>query len=555
MALTGVLWPSLYQGDGTRIRKWLYGSVLIRDWDANGTTNMANIQIFSSNGNLNPALVQPVANGGYGFYDIGSITENGVEFTPQFSVDETYVWQSRKSQRTDITKDDEEIMFSAAESTPLVDYLWYNLPIGFTGIPLFPATGSPNYQINKPFYSDVIYRQLIIIGVDGSMGVNGQPEYNIQLRPRVSLAKKSKRQWAAKQADITELTFTVHVDPFSGFDTMQMRGGTVWTSHGGSPTFALPNYISLTPPTANTATIVPSTLSGVSSSTGGTFTAGTYYWKITAVTANGESTAGNEITATLTGSTSSDALTWTQVTGATGYKVYRGTTSGGQNILVTTIGSGSTVTYTDTGTAGTSATAPVVNNASLAAPTGLAVTGSTTGGTLTAATDYWVITAVNANGESTKSNEVSATLTGTTASASLTWTAVTGATAYRVYRGTTAGGEAYLAGYVSGGSSTSFTDTGSSVNATALAGKQVQLQWEQPANAQQTFTYTINQTTGGTTTAATIVSGPTTNVAGIVTATVGSLTASNAYTFSVTVALPDGLTATYPVSNSITALT
>jgi hypothetical protein len=553
MATTGVLWPSLYQGDGTRIRKWLYGSVLIRDWDPAGSTNMANIQVFAANGNLNPLLLVPVAAGGYGFYDVGSITENGVEFTPQFTVDETYIWQSRKSQRTDITKDDEEIMFSAAESTPLIDYLWYNLEIGFTGVPLFPSIGSPNYEIVKPFFSDVIYRQLLIIGVDGSMGANGQPEYKVELRPRVSLAKKAKRQWAAKQIDVTDLTFTTHVDPYSGYDAATLRGGTVWTDEGGSPAFAAPNYVGLAPPAANTAAVVPSTLTQVPSGTGGTFTAGTYYWKMTAVTAAGESTPGNEITTTFSGSTSSNALSWTQVTGATGYKIYRGTSTGGENVLVTTIGSGSTVTYTDTGTAGTSATPPVVNTAAIAVPSGLGVSGSGTGGTLPAGTDYWVITALTAQGETTRSNEVNANLTGTTSSAALTWTADSGATGYRIYRGTSAGGEAYLAGFVNLGATTSFTDIGSSVNASALPTHQVQLQWQQPSNLLQTFSYTITQTTGGSTTASTVVTAPSANATGLVTAVVGSLTTSNVYTFTVTVALANGNTATYPVSNAVTS--
>lgn len=240
MPTTGVLWPSLQQGDGTRIRKWLYGSVFVRDWDPAGSTNMSTITVFQGDGNLNPALLQPVSAGGYGFYDVGSITENGVEFNPKFSTDEVKIWQSRKSQRTDITEDDEEVMFSCAETTPLVDYLWRNLPIGFTGVPLFPSLGTSGYSVAKPFYSDVVYRQLLIIGVDGSIGPNGQPEYVVELRPRVSLAKKNKKQWAAKQVDVTELTYTTHVDPFSGYDANTLRGGIVWLDEGGPVVWPTP---------------------------------------------------------------------------------------------------------------------------------------------------------------------------------------------------------------------------------------------------------------------------------------------------------------------------
>lgn len=254
---TGVLWPSLYQGDGTRIRKWLYGSVLIRDWDAAGSTDMATIVALDpSTGNLNPALLQPLSASGYGFYDVGSITENGVEFNPKFSADDTKIWQSRKSQRTDITEDDEEVMFSCSETTPLVDYLWRNLPIGFTGVPTFPSLGTSGYSVQKPFYSDTVYRQLLIIGVDGSVGANGQPEYSIEMRPRVSLSKKSKKQWAAKQVDVTELTFMTHIDPFTGTDALTLRGGIVWLDEGGP--VVLPSVTTLTATATGTghATIV-----------------------------------------------------------------------------------------------------------------------------------------------------------------------------------------------------------------------------------------------------------------------------------------------------------
>jgi hypothetical protein len=223
-------------------------------------------------------------------------------------------------------------------------------------------------------------------------------------------------------------------------------------------------------------------------------------------------------------------------------------------VLVTTIGSGSTVTFTDTGGAGTSGAPPVVNTAAILAPVGLSPSASGSGGVLPAGTDYWVITALTANGETTRSNEVTATLSGTTSSNVLTWTADSGATGYRIYRGNNgAGSEAYLAGFVNLGATTTFTDIGSSVNASALPTHQAQLQWQQPTNLQQTFTYTITQTTGGSTTATTIVTAPSATAAGLVTAVVGSLTATNVYTFTVTVALANGNVATYPVSNAITS--
>jgi hypothetical protein len=112
----------------------------------------------------------------------------------------------------------------------------------------------------------------------------------------------------------------------------------------------------------------PSGLRVVGSSSGGTFAKGTYSWQVTATNANGETVASNQVSATLTGPTSSAALSWTQVPGATGYHVYR-TSAGSKSARLATITSGSTVTYTDTGSPGTPATPPPVNTAVLLSPT------------------------------------------------------------------------------------------------------------------------------------------------------------------------------------------
>jgi hypothetical protein len=130
------------------------------------------------------------------------------------------------------------------------------------------------------------------------------------------------------------------------------------------------------------------------------------------------------------------SLSWTASTGATSYNIYRGTTANSLTLLQ--------------GTSGTSFT-----NSGL------------TNGT----TYYYQVTAVNAAGESGKSNQASATpqapvtvaaaptnlsATAGNAQVSLTWTGSTGATSYNVYRGTTASSLTLLQG--TGG--TSLTNSG-----------------------------------------------------------------------------------------------
>lgn len=99
---------------------------------------------------------------------------------------------------------------------------------------------------------------------------------------------------------------------------------------------------------------------------GGTLSSGqAYFYKVTGtgpygtlITNTTESGPSSETTKTATGATLSITITWTALQGATGYKVYRGTITGSENLLVGTITSGSTVTFTDTGFAGSAASPP-----------------------------------------------------------------------------------------------------------------------------------------------------------------------------------------------------
>jgi hypothetical protein len=75
-------------------------------------------------------------------------------------------------------------------------------------------------------------------------------------------------------------------------------------------------FAELSSPTAPTLT---------TTTTGGALTAGTYYYKLAAMNANGTTmpVASNPASITTTGSTSTNTLTWTTDTGATGYLIYR----------------------------------------------------------------------------------------------------------------------------------------------------------------------------------------------------------------------------------------
>jgi fibronectin type 3 domain-containing protein len=135
------------------------------------------------------------------------------------------------------------------------------------------------------------------------------------------------------------------------------------------------------------------------------------------------------------GSIGQISLSWTGVSGATSYNVYRGSAAGSETLLATGVTSAS---YVDSG--------------------------------LSSGTTYFYkVTAIVSGVESGASNEASATTapaapTSPSAMAgneqvTLTWTAPTGAQSYRIYRSTSSGGEGTTP-VATGITTTSFTDAG-----------------------------------------------------------------------------------------------
>src|SRR5262249_24282499 len=102
----------------------------------------------------------------------------------------------------------------------------------------------------------------------------------------------------------------------------------------------------------------PTLIAGSSRIASGT----SYSYVITAVGPQGESIESNEQTIATTAANQRISLSWTGVAGATSYRIYRTTVPGsyGATSLLTTIASAAMVTYTDTGTAVSAGTPPVL---------------------------------------------------------------------------------------------------------------------------------------------------------------------------------------------------
>lgn len=202
----------------------------------------------------------------------------------------------------------------------------------------------------------------------------------------------------------------------------------------------------------------PVQAAATTATTGGTIPASTqYYYVVTATNANGETIASNEVTQTTGAGTATNtiSLSWAAVPYAFGYKVYRGTGAGTEDKLLTTIALGSTITYVDTGTAGTTATVPVANTATgVDQETYIGVVNS---GASTTFVDGGNIVA-GTNGMLQPPKQYNGLVYYVSVAAS--WTAVSGATGYNLYRNVAgAAGQGNNCAYYSVPGATSYTDT------------------------------------------------------------------------------------------------
>ncbi|WP_239619288.1 glycoside hydrolase family 48 protein [Cohnella mopanensis] len=220
-----------------------------------------------------------------------------------------------------------------------------------------------------------------------------------------------------------------------------------WTASSGATGYNVKRATTSGGPYTTVATGIAATSYTNTGLTNGT----AYYYVVSAVNAAGESVNSSQASVTpvapqppaaptgltATAGNAQVALSWTASSGVTGYNVKRATTSGGPYTTVAT---------------------------------GVAATSYTNTGLTNGTTYYYVVSAVNAAGESVNSSQASATPTapqgpaaptGLTATAGnaqvvLSWTASSGATSYNVKRAATNGGP-YTT--VATGASTSYTDT------------------------------------------------------------------------------------------------
>lgn len=104
-----------------------------------------------------------------------------------------------------------------------------------------------------------------------------------------------------------------------------------------------------------------------------------------------ETTPSNEQSIATTGTTSSNTINWGAVTGAVGYRIYRGTATNTENVFYTV---GAVVTFLDTGAANTGGSPLAASIATILSPVQTAPSTSVSGGTLAATTYYYKVSAI-----------------------------------------------------------------------------------------------------------------------------------------------------------------
>ena len=325
----GILFPALFQGAEDNIRKVLYGSWLIRDWNF-ASTSLTGFTPFASDGNLSSTLFSS-SNPGGPWYDLGYMDQKGPEFTPKLTMKPTTVMQSRWPARYDFTEQSEEIAATLMESNPVIDALYNSQPLSS-----LQSVGTVGYSSAAPVEVDLRWRQCLFIGVDGKAGQN---YYIARVYPKVLIGDFGKTAWNIDEASSIPVKGMAVPDPWStqpdgvtvGSPRWLLRDGPAWRAQGEA------NF-QVAAPVATAVTGLKATLA-FATPTG--FTAPITYTASKQLTAGGAFTAATLQSASGTVSGGTTTLTVTSLTASTAYNAFTVTATDANSVAVTSAPSNS----------------------------------------------------------------------------------------------------------------------------------------------------------------------------------------------------------------------
>lgn len=251
---TGAEWVATYGFNPLGIRKGIITNVLIRDYHgvltnlrdpAMGLNAKGYFTPYAEDGLYRTDLLDPLFPGGQ-FYDCGALSDDGVSITPDVSVEGVKVAQARRSQRWDITDEDDEVGWVCRESNPVVDILRFDNPLINV-----PDAGEPGYTAVKAMNSNLVERQVVALAEDGDHRF-------AYVMPRTARKKVGKTQLNKKNPDDLDLTQGALPCPYADTPLYIVREGEGWRGQGGTPQFpAAPVLTSTGPTTATLAFVTP----------------------------------------------------------------------------------------------------------------------------------------------------------------------------------------------------------------------------------------------------------------------------------------------------------
>jgi len=345
---------------------------ILNNGEVDGTFTVGK-KLFNLNGYGTGSYFAPTATGGtYGNLDLYTNFNPGANTTSLvYGVNSTFVTGSgSNTYSSPLTNFNSYYINQAASVVTSVNHYVVQSPffhntgsIGTDyGVHIYPQAVygvTTGYAVYAPGVSDIS-----LFG--GNVGIGGNS-------PPTKLFQVVQGTIAPGVAAVTSGSPTVTGTGTQFLSTFQ-QGQTI-TIGGQTRTISTVNSNTSITATANwtiTSTLPApvQTSPSVTIGAGGTFTPGTYYYEETAVNGSGETVVSNEVSAVVGTSTSVVTLNWNPVPGFTSINVYRGTTSGGENVYFSTT---NYQTYIDNGAAGTSGTPPGSNTAT--GPTTYTLTG------------------------------------------------------------------------------------------------------------------------------------------------------------------------------------
>lgn len=230
---TGVEWEVTYGWNPLGIRKGIITNILMRDYHGS-LTSLANPLVglnddgvftpYAQDGLYRDDLLDVDFPGGQ-FYDLGSLKDDGVKVSANTDVEETMIAQSRRPQRYDLTKEEDEFEFTCREDNPVVDRLRFDMP-------LFQVAdvGAAGYALRKPAEGDLMERQAILLAEDG----NNRFAY---IFPRVARKKVGDTQINKKDPHELNVSYGAILCPFAQYPVAIAREGSGERALAGAPVF------------------------------------------------------------------------------------------------------------------------------------------------------------------------------------------------------------------------------------------------------------------------------------------------------------------------------